>query len=219
MLGLLPDDIEVVVRERTTRVPDAIRQQLDRLKALYHGFHDRELARILFITGGPPIDHKTIKKLWQQSHVSCQGHLGLGSVLIWVPVPWYGALIYGKLGHYLGLWDYHGHPDPYQARLHVSTLSYHGWAKVSMSRFPKVSRPTVDAWIQRFEAEHFAGLINKSWVPKVPPQDLAPVDRAGVSPPESASRCREVPPLEFAGAARHLGVHDRPHHGTQQACL
>jgi hypothetical protein len=23
-----------------------------------------------------------------------------GSVLIWVPVPWYGALIYGKLGHY-----------------------------------------------------------------------------------------------------------------------
>src|SRR5262245_37295696 len=58
MLGLLPDDIEVVVRPRTSSVPDAIRRELDRLKALYDGFHDRELARILFITCGTPIDHK-----------------------------------------------------------------------------------------------------------------------------------------------------------------
>jgi hypothetical protein len=47
MLGLLPDDVEVVVRARVTRVPDAVRQELDRLKARYDGFHYRELARIL----------------------------------------------------------------------------------------------------------------------------------------------------------------------------
>src|ERR671924_95276 len=38
--------------------------------------------------------------LWGDSGWSLQG-LRVGSVLIWVPVPWYGALIYGKLGHYL----------------------------------------------------------------------------------------------------------------------
>jgi hypothetical protein len=37
MLGLLPDGVEVVVRERTTRVPDPIRQEFDRLKSLYEG--------------------------------------------------------------------------------------------------------------------------------------------------------------------------------------
>jgi transposase InsO family protein len=146
MLGLLPDDIEVVVRPRTSSVPDAIRRELDRLKALYDGFHYRELARILFITCGTPIDHKTVKKLWQQSPVSCQGHLGL--------------------------WDYHGHPDPYQARLQVIKLYYQGWAKVSISRFLKVSRPTVDAWIQRFETEHFAGLVDKSHAPNAPARKI-----------------------------------------------
>jgi hypothetical protein len=143
MLGLLPDDVEVVVRARTSSVPDAIRQELDRLKALYDGFHYRELARILFITCGVTIDHKTVKKLWQQSPVSCQEHLGL--------------------------WDYHGHSDPYQARLHVIKLYYQGWAKVSISRFLHVSRPTVEAWIRRFKAEHFAGLMDKSRAPNAPP--------------------------------------------------
>jgi len=31
-----------------------------------------------------------------------------------------------------------------------------------------VSRPTVDAWIQRFETEPFAGLVDKSRAPKSP---------------------------------------------------
>jgi hypothetical protein len=34
MLGLLPGHVEVVVRGRTTRIPDAVRQELDRLNAL-----------------------------------------------------------------------------------------------------------------------------------------------------------------------------------------
>jgi len=146
MLGLLPDDVEVVVRARTTRIPDPVWQELDRLKALYDGFHYRELARILFITFGTPIDHKTVKVLWQESAVSSQGHLGF--------------------------WDYHAHPDRYQARLQVIKLYYQGWDKVSISRFLKVSRPTVDAWIRRFEAEHLAGLLDKSRAPRAPARKI-----------------------------------------------
>jgi transposase InsO family protein len=142
MLGLLPGNVEVMVRGRTTRIPDAVWQEIDRLKALYDGFHYRELARILLVKVGYPIDDKTVKKLWQQSPMSCQGHLGL--------------------------WDYHAQPDRYHARLHVIQLYYQGWEKVSISRFLHVSRPTVDAWIQRFETEHFAGLVDKSSAPHAP---------------------------------------------------
>jgi transposase InsO family protein len=142
MLGLLPGNVEVVVRGRTTRIPDAVRHEIDRLKALYDGFHYRELARILLVKVGHPIDDKTVKKLWQQSPVSCQGHLRL--------------------------WNYHAQPDRYHARLHVIQLYYQGWEKVSISRFLHVSRPTVDAWSQRFETEHFAGLMDKSSAPHAP---------------------------------------------------
>jgi transposase InsO family protein len=146
MRGLLPADVEVVPRRRASPIPEAVRQEIDRLKALYDGFHYRELARILFITFGTPIDHKTVKTLWQESPMACQGHLAL--------------------------WDYHAHPDRYQARLQVIQLYYRGWDKVSISRFLHVSRPTVDAWIQRFEAEHFAGLVDKSRAPKAPARKM-----------------------------------------------
>jgi hypothetical protein len=142
MLGLLPSDVEVIIRERATRIPDAVRQEIDRLKALYDGFHYRELARMLSVKVGYPIDDKTVKKLWQQSAVNQHVQLDL--------------------------WDYHTHPDRYQARLQVVKLYYQGWEKVSISRFLKVSRPTVDAWIRRFEAEHFAGLVGKRPGPQAP---------------------------------------------------
>ena len=142
MLGLLPSDVEVSIRERATRIPDAVRQEIDRLKALYDGFHYRELARILLVKVGYSVDDKTVKKLWQQSAVSQHVQLDL--------------------------WDYHTHPDRYQARLQVVKLYYQGWEKVSISRLLKVSRPTVDAWIRRFEAEHFAGLVGKRPGPQAP---------------------------------------------------
>jgi transposase len=72
----------------------------------------------------------------------------------------------------LELWDYHTQPDRYQARLQVVKLYYQGWAKGSISRFLKVSRPTVNAWIKRFEAEHFAGLLDKKRGPKEPPRKI-----------------------------------------------
>jgi transposase InsO family protein len=142
MLGLLPNNVEVVIRGRTHRVPDAVRQEVDQLKALYDGFHYRELARILFVKVRYSLDDKTVKNLWQQSPASRQRDLGL--------------------------WDYHAQPDRHQARLQVIKLYYQGWDKISISRFLHVSRPTVDAWIRRFEAEHFAGLMDKSRAPKAP---------------------------------------------------
>jgi transposase InsO family protein len=142
MLGLLPSAVEVAHRRRASPIPDAVRQEIDRLKALYDGFHYRELARILLVKVGHPIDDKTVKKLWQQSAVRRQ-------------VP-------------RDRWDYHTHSDRYQARLQVVKLYYQGWEKVSISRALQVSRPTVDAWIRRFEAEHFAGLVGRRPGPKAP---------------------------------------------------
>ena len=135
MAGLLPTDVEVVHRRRASPIPNAVRQEIDRLKALYDGFHYRELARILFIKFGHPIDHKTVKPIGQASAVSLQG--------------------------LLAMMDYHAQPDRYHAR-------HQGWAKLSIMRVLQVSRPTVNAWIRRFEAEHFAGLVDKPCGPKHP---------------------------------------------------
>jgi transposase InsO family protein len=146
MLGLLPDTVEVVIRGQAARIPDPVRQELDRLNALYDGLHYRELARILFVKLGYPVDDKTVKKLWQESPVACQGHLGL--------------------------WDYHAQPDRYHARLQVIKLYSQGWEKISISRFLKRSRPTVAVWIRRFEAAHVAGLVDKSRAPQAPARKI-----------------------------------------------
>jgi hypothetical protein len=63
MLGLLSADIEVAPRGRASRVPEAVRQELARLKALYTGFQYRELVRIVFCTTGYRLAVHTIKKL------------------------------------------------------------------------------------------------------------------------------------------------------------
>ena len=78
MLGLLPGDHEVRLRGRARRVSDAVRQEIDRLKGLYAGFHYRELARIVFCKLGESINHKTVKQLWEQSPVVAQTEFALG---------------------------------------------------------------------------------------------------------------------------------------------
>ena len=62
---------------RASPIPDAVWQEIDRLKALYDGLHYRELARILFIKFGHCSNHKTVKTIWQTSAVSLQGQLAL----------------------------------------------------------------------------------------------------------------------------------------------
>jgi transposase len=149
MLGLVPGHLQVTARGRAARVPDAVRQEIDRLKALYPGFHYRELARILFFTFGYPIHHNTVKRLWQQS-----------------PIPTPQPPIRG---------DYRAHADRADARLQIVRLYYQGWDKVSLSRFLQISRPTVDRWIARFEGEHFAGLIDRKRGPQWPRKVWFPV--------------------------------------------
>ncbi len=118
-------------------------EELARLKALYTGFQYRELARIVFCKTGHRIHHQTIKRLWQHSPPAPQGELPFG--------------------------DYHSHPDRYQAcGYRPSKLYVQGWRKRSISQFLQVSRPPSMRWIRRFEAEHFAGLQDKSRAPKAP---------------------------------------------------
>src|SRR5215813_6244859 len=77
MVGLLPANIEVRQRVRVGPIPDDVREEIDRLKALYGGFHYRELARIIFWKCAYPLDDKTAKLLWPQSPVPTQQQLDL----------------------------------------------------------------------------------------------------------------------------------------------
>src|SRR5262245_54193484 len=142
MLGLLLDDIEVIPQEKTPRVSAAVLKEMHRLKALYAGFHARELARLVFYKLGERIGPKTTQRRWQQSPVVTQEALPLE--------------------------DYHTQPDRYQAHLQVIKRYAQGWDKISISRFLHVSRPTSDAWLKRFETEHCAGLPDKSRAPHAP---------------------------------------------------
>jgi transposase len=141
-LGLLPEHTEIIRPSRSQQVPAEVVEELARLKARYDGFQFRELARIIHYKCNYRLDDKTIKKLWQQSSVPVQGELPLDT--------------------------YHSHPHRYQARLQVIKLYYQGWNRSSISAVLHVSRPTVALWIRRFEAEHFAGLEDKSRAPTSP---------------------------------------------------
>ena len=74
-------------------------------------------------------------------------------------------------GH-LPLWTSHTQPHRSDARLQVITLYAPGGEKRSISRFLQVSRPTIDAWIKRWETEHLAGLLDKSRAPKAPARQV-----------------------------------------------
>jgi hypothetical protein len=63
-------------------------------------------------------------------------------------------------------------PTATHARLHVIKRYYQGWEKVSSSRFWHVSRPTVDAGLQRFDTEHVAGLTDRSSAPHAPARQV-----------------------------------------------
>jgi putative transposase len=145
-LGLFPEHTEIISPSRGKAVPEAVMEELARLKALYDGFGYRELGRILFHKMHERIDDKTVKRLWHQCPTPVQGELPFGG--------------------------YHRHADRFQARLQVVKLYYQGWNKRSISHFMQVSRPTIDLWIRRFEAEHFAGLADKGRAPHTTPRKV-----------------------------------------------
>jgi len=142
MLGLLPATLQVLPVGRRRRVPDEVVEELQRLKGLYDGFGYRALARILFHTRARRVSHHSIKKLWHQ-------------LLPTAP-------------RQLPLLDYHTYPTRAEARREVLTLYGQGWSKRSISRFLHVARPTIIAWITRFEADNAASLEDKSRAPTSP---------------------------------------------------
>jgi transposase len=151
MLGLMPCTVTLGKRRRGPGVCEAVRQEIDHLKALYAGFHARELVRIIFLKRGERIDHKTAQKLGRQSPVVSQATLPLRALAPSV--------------------------DRYETRIEVIKLYYQGWDKVSISRLLPLSWSTIDRWITRFEAAHLAGLIDKKHGPKTPPRKGLPHTR------------------------------------------
>ncbi len=142
MLGLFPDAVEIVPSGSRHRVSDAVVQELKRLKGLYDGFPYRELVRIIHYTLAYRIGDHTVKRLWHQ--------------------------LPGTSPPQLPLLDYHSYPERSQARLEVIQLYFQGWSKTSISRFLHVSRPTINAWIGRFERDNLASLEDKSSAPTTP---------------------------------------------------
>ena len=141
LLGLLPAPA-TVPQAPTPHVPPEVLEEIGRLKALYAGFQYQELVRIILCTCGYRLTDKTAKRLWQQSPAAPQGTLPLG--------------------------DYHRYPERATARLEVLQLYAQGWNKLSISRVLHISRPTVDRWIHRFEAEDLAGLVDRPRGPRAP---------------------------------------------------
>jgi hypothetical protein len=90
------------------------------------------------------ISDKTVKKLWHQLP----------------PAP--------ASPRQLPLLDYHTYTERLEARKQVIALYFQGWNKLSISRFMRVARPTIDEWISRFESENLASLEDKSSAPKSP---------------------------------------------------
>jgi len=142
MLGLFPDSVEIVPAGSRPRVSDAVVQELRRLKGLYAGYTYRELVRIIYYKLEYRIGDHTVKRLWHQ--------------------------LPGTSPPQLPLLDYHSYPERSQARFEVIQLYFQGWSKTSISRFLHVSRPTINAWLDRFERDNLASLEDKSSAPHTP---------------------------------------------------
>jgi len=139
MLGLFPDTLEVVPAGRRRRVPDEVVHELQRLKSLYDGFGYRELARIICHTLACRLSHHRVHKLWHQLPAASPQQLPL--------------------------LDSHSSPERSQARMDVIALAAQGWRKRRISQFLHVSRPTMNAWMARFEADNLESLEDKSRAP------------------------------------------------------
>ncbi len=142
MRGLVPDTLDVRPAHRQLRVPDPVVHELQRLKGLYAGFGFRELARIIFHTTMYRLTGQTAQRLWERLPPAAPPARPL--------------------------FDYHSHPERAHARLEVITLYAQGWSKRSISQFLRVSRPTINTWIARFERDNAASLVDQSSAPHAP---------------------------------------------------
>jgi transposase InsO family protein len=138
MLGLFDEEPEMV--PRCGNVSEAVRLEVLRLKTLYGPLNLREIANIVYGTLGARIDHKTVGRILERHLIAHQPRL---------PLP-----------------KFRDYKEPYEARVEVVKLYYRGWNIQSISGFLGVSRQHIYTLLERFEEEHFAGLVTRPLGPR-----------------------------------------------------
>ena len=187
----LPTDIEVAPRPRASRVPEAVRQEMARLKALHNDFQYREIVRIIFYKCGYRLHPKTAS--------------GSGSRA-------------SRPSKQLALGDYHSQGDRYQARVQVIKLYYQGWTKRSISRSStSPARPSIGGFTALKRSTSRGWWTRAS--PQGSPESLVATHAGGLSPPKAPSGCGGVSHLESARQLGDIRAHRGAHHGPQPAGL
>jgi transposase len=138
MRGLFDEEPEMV--PRCGSVSEAVRLEVLRLKTLYAPLNLREIANIVYGTLGARIDHKTVGRILERHPIAHQQRL---------PLP-----------------KFRDYKEPYEARVEVVKLYYRGWNIQSISGFLGVSRKHIYVLLERFEQEHFAGLVTRPMGPR-----------------------------------------------------
>lgn len=92
--------------------------------------------------------------------------------------------------------------------MEVIRLYCHGWNKRSISAFMHVSRPTINEWIERFEADNLESLEDKSRAPKTTTRKAWLPVRVEIYHLQKRHPDAGVPNLESAGQNRYRGAHD-----------
>ena len=135
MRGLF-DEREVLSRGRS--VPDTVREEVLRLKALYPPLHNRELANIIYARSGCRIDHKTVAAIVRAHPPAIQ--------------------------HRLPLLSLHDAKEALPVRAEAIKLYYQGWNIQSISGFLGISRKHIYTLLHRFEQG--SSFDYPAWLPK-----------------------------------------------------
>lgn len=123
------------------RIPPALREAVVALKAEHPGLHFREIGTICFVRFGRRLSHKAIKRLLAETPPT-------------QPVARRYAVFHDL--------------SPPTRRLAILQLHAEGWHPKSIADYLQTSRQTVHTTLNRWVAEGFGGLPNKSSAPKRP---------------------------------------------------
>lgn len=129
-------------KEKSRSLPPNMRQLIVDLKADYPGFRPHEIATICYLRFERRPSHHTVQRLLADGPPpSIQAHR----------FPPYGQI-----------------PDPFERRKVVVRLHAEGWAVSTIAAYMQTTRDTVYDILRRFATEGYAGLDDKSRVPRNP---------------------------------------------------
>lgn len=178
MASLFPTTARVDDRRR---VPADLRRRILALKAEHPPFRPHEIAAICRRRDDCRISHKTVQRILDEG-----------------PLP---SLIERRYPPYAQI------PDGARRRLAVVHLYFEGWNVASIAGYLETTRPRVYETLHRFFAEDFAGLPDKSHVPKRPARKvdfraMAAIRRLQANP--------ELGEFRIHAALRQMGIHLSP---------